>query len=76
MSSSLDKIFVSEKVGKNSRLFSNFLKNVIFRLKYEKLIIDECQNDIVRFKDEVSEIYMVPSERDYKEKNRQIAELH
>ena len=71
---------LSEKVGKNlrlfSRLFSNFLKNLFSRLKFEKLIFDECQKDTESKKDEGSEIYMVPSVKDKKVKQSEITDLH
>ena len=62
------------KSGKD--FLQDFLKNLFSRLKFEKLIFDECQKDIESEKDEVSEIYMVPSVIDKKVKQSQITDLH
>ena len=62
------------KSGKD--FLQDFLKNLFSRLKFEKLIFDECQKDIESEKDEVSEIYMVPSVKDKKVKQSQITDLH
>ena len=62
------------KSGKD--FLQDFLKNLFSRLKFEKLIFDECQKDIESEKDEVSEIYMVPSVKDKKVKRSQITNLH
>ena len=63
-----------QKSGKE--FLQDFLKNLFSRLKFEKLIFDECQKDIESEKDEVSEIYMVPSVKDKKIKQSQITDLH
>ena len=62
------------KSGKD--FLQDFLKNLFSRLKFEKLIFEECQKDIESEKDEVSEIYMVPSVKDKKVKQSQITDLH